>query len=158
MKMAVSVNTKGLKAIVADLHTIEELKTLRPLLEDAGAIAKDTASANTRSDTGKLAGSFVLDIEPFSARMFTPTPYAKFAEKGRKPESKMPPKVALEQWARRHGIENTFMLARSIAKRGVKGRFFRRKARTAVRKEMPRLLDRMAHDIEKLWGRSSAVD
>lgn len=158
MKATLSVNTKGLKAIVADLHTIEEFKTLRPLLQDAGNIAKDTASANSKHDTGKLAGSFVVDIEPFSARMHTPLKYAIPGEKGRKPDSKMPPTVELEQWARRHGIENTFLLARSIAKRGIKGRFFRRKASAAVRKEMPRLLDRMAHDIEKLWGKSSAVD
>lgn len=156
MKATVGVQVKGLKALSADLHTVAEMKPLRELLETAGQIAQETASHNTRRDTGALAGSFVVDLAPWSARMHTPKPYAIPAEKGRKPDSAMPPARALEAWARRHGIANTFLLARSIAKRGIKGRFFRRKARTAVNREMPRLLDRMANALEAGWGHHPA--
>lgn len=153
MKAQVSVNTKGLKALVAKIDTIEEMAPLHDLLVRAGQIAQMTAASNVKTDTGALKYSFVVDIEPFSARMHTPKPYAIPAEKGRRPGSKQPSPSMLEQWARRHGIENTFLLARSIAKRGIKGRFFRRKARSAVRKELPALIDKMARQIEAIWGR-----
>lgn len=154
MKLEVSVTTKGIKPLVAKLHTIEEMKPLHALLEDAAKIGVDTARQNAPRNTGALAGGFVADIMPFSAKVHTiSAKYPVVMEGGRRPGSKMPPPSMLEQWARRHGIENTFVLARSIARRGIKGRFFRRKARSAVRREMPRLLDRMARTIEAIWGR-----
>lgn len=159
MKLEVSVQMKGVKALLADLHTVQQLKPLHTLLEDASKIAKDTATANAPWFSGALAGGFVADIQPFSAKVHTINQkYPVVIEGGRKPGSKMPPPSALEQWARAHGIENTFILARAIAKRGIKGRFFRRKARSAVRREMPRLLDRMGKQIEGTWGKSNAVD
>lgn len=158
MKLEASIVMKGAGPIVAKLHEVNELKPMRALLEDASKIAVDTARQNApRGLTGALAGGFTADIAPLSARVHTiGGKYPVVMEGGRKPGSKMPPASVLEQWARAKGFTNTFVLARSIAKRGIKGRFFRRKARSAVRREMPRLLDRMASELERIWGRPVA--
>ena len=69
----------------------------------------------------------------------------------------MPPPSALAGWAKRHGFGTSagalFVLARSIARRGFKGRFFMRKGRRAVERRLPHVLKRAASDIEKSWGR-----
>lgn len=154
MKLSVAVNVKGTEVILGKLSEVQKLKPMHTLLTEAADIAKTTARANAPSFTGKLSGGFVAEISPMSATVHTINEkYPVVMEGGRKPGGKMPPPKMLEQWARKHGIENTFILARSIAKRGIKGRFFRRKARAAVRKEMPRLIDRMASQVEAEWGK-----
>jgi len=156
MKASVQVQVRGFKALVRKLDTAAELKAFRDdILEPAMQTAQSTAQQHAPKDTGKLSSSLMTEIEPFSARMYTPIDkYPLVMEGGRKPGSKMPPPAALDQWARRYGIQNTFLLARAIAKRGIRGRFFRRKARVAVRKELPSLMANMARTMEKDWGKT----
>jgi hypothetical protein len=152
-KAAVTVRIKGIKELLADVETLDQLKPLHRVLVDASRTAQETAQANSPTFSGGLRRSFVTEIEPLSARVSTPLGYARIMEFGRRPGGKQPPPNALRAWATAHGIANTFVLARSIGKRGLKGRFFRRKARAAVRRQMPGLLDRMAREMEGDWGR-----
>lgn len=154
MKLAVAVNVKGLKDLAKKIDTVEEMKPLRTLLEDASRVGEETSRQYAPSYTGKMAAGFVSEIQPFSATVHTISEkYPVVMEGGRKPGSKMPPPSVLDQWARAHGIENTFVLARAIARRGIKGRFFRRKGRAAVRRELPRLIEVMSHALDVIWGR-----
>ena len=68
----------------------------------------------------------------------------------------MPPPSALAGWARRHGFETTrgalFVLARGIARRGFRGRFFMAKGRQSVQKALPAKLKKASDQIERSWG------
>lgn len=74
-------------------------------------------------DTGQLAGSIHHTITGTGASLTGHVgPSARhglWVETGRKP-GKYPPIAALAGWARRHGIENPFLVARAIARRGIK--------------------------------------
>lgn len=155
MKMAVQVQVKGFKALVKKINTAEEMHAFKTeILVPAMKTAESTTKAAAPKDSGKLIGAIVTDIEPFSAKLsIKQDKYPVVQEGGRKPGGAVPPSAALEQWARKHGIDNVFMLAKSIAKRGYKGRFFRRKGRTAVRKELPKLMENMSRSMEKDWGK-----
>lgn len=52
--------------------------------------------------------------------------YAIFVEKGRKPNSKMPPTTSLKSWLENKGIplSASFAIARSIGKKGIKPKPF----------------------------------
>ena len=57
------------------------------------------------------------------------TEYASVMEMGRKPGGKMPPVSVIAAWAHRKGIMiSAFVLARSIARKGIKGHFMFRNA------------------------------
>ena len=139
------------------IDTVEEMPPLRDLLVEAAQIGQSASRDLAPRFTGAMAQGFVSEISPFSAKVHTITAiYPIVIEGGRKPGSTTPSSRVLEQWARRHGIENTFLLARAIAKRGIRGRFFRRKGRVAVRREMPRLLGEMQRKLEVIWGKPLA--
>jgi hypothetical protein len=106
-------------------------------------------------DTGALARSIRADVRPFRARVYSPLKYAAVMERGRRPGAKMPPPNRLAGWARRHGIPQSalFVLARAIARRGIKGRFFMRRAERATLRRLPVFLRRMADEIETAWDR-----
>jgi len=68
----------------------------------------------------------------------------------------MPPASALAGWAARHGQSTEpralFVLARAIARRGKKGRFFMRRTRLLVRRKMKaETIDKMAQHVERVW-------
>lgn len=150
------MQVKGLKELVAKIDGVHEMRPLRDLLVDASNTAVTASKPHVPQDTGALLRDIQPEIMPFSAKVPYPKPYAVIMEGGRKPGGKMPPPHVLDAWARRHGIDNTFLLARAIARRGLKGRFFRRKGRSAVRKQMPHLLERMGRQLEAIWGKPVA--
>ena len=153
-KAKVTVRVRGIDHLFSKVREIQDLDGLREVIEAAANIASTTAKAKAPHFSGQLRGSFVTDIDPFSAVVHTPLTHARIMEFGRKPNAdKMPPPRSLEVWARAHGITSTYALAKSIQKRGTKGRFFRRKGRVAVRKALPGLLDRWARKMESAWDR-----
>jgi hypothetical protein len=55
---------------------------------------------------------------------------------------------------RRHGFQGSaFVLARSISRRGIKGRFFFRKARNAVIQALPGYVAQLGREIAEAWGK-----
>lgn len=157
-----SVEFKGGDAL-RRLSLAKRMFPMNKLLLDASLLAQRTARERAPRDTGALQRSIAFEVKPFEARVYTPLVYAPVMEFGRKPGAKMPPPAALEGWVRRHwfggvsrGNQNAirssaFVLARSISRRGIKGRFFMKAAHDRVKSEMPRLLREMAQRIERVF-------
>lgn len=83
------------------------------------------------------------------ARIGTNLVYAPVMEFGRRP-GRMPPPQALAGWARRHGFPDTalFVLARAIARKGIRGRFYMRRAAQATKNALPGIMRDVAREIE----------
>ncbi len=123
-------------------------------IADASEIAQEKAEGFAPRDTGAIANSLSTEVSTLQAIIFSSLPQARFAEYGRKPGGKLPPPDALAGWASRHGFTasrgtSLFVLARSIAQRGKKGRFFMRRAGRATKRALPRIMERVASDIER---------
>ena len=128
------------------------------VLPPVGRLIKDMADLVQEEATNRapdvLARIFdPVNVTPLQAVIRVVHPGARAMEAGRKPlvaGGKMPPPDALRGIAR-PGTE--FALARSIAQRGVKGRFFFQKARIKANRELPRLASKAAAEIAGLWFR-----
>jgi len=127
------------------------------IVRDAAAYALRETSAGVPTFTGASSHSFVSQIrgDGLSAKIRPSRAYAKMAtlEYGRHAGRALPPPRALRAWAAAHGMTGLeFVLARAIARRGVKGRFFMRRAKDKVRShELPRLIDRARRQILSDW-------
>jgi len=131
-------------------------RPIAKLLNTAALIAERTAREGAPSDTGALKRSLSVETRPLSARVFSVLPYAIVMEQGRRAGARMPPPSALAGWARRHplkggGESSLFALARSIGRRGIKGRFFMKAAKDEVDRRWPTLLDGAAREIADRW-------
>jgi hypothetical protein len=131
-------------------------------IRDLSLLAERTSKAAAPADTGALRRSITAQIKPLSARIgdTRDLTYFEVQERGQAPlgatKQHFPPPSALAGWARRHGFGTTpgalFVLARGIARRGFKGRFFMAKGRQSVQKALPGKLRRASKEIEKSWG------
>ena len=151
--LSVTFDEKKLARLQKKLGPTIVLPPVARLIKDMADLVDEEASRNAPRDTGTLANDIAPEVRPLSARVFTSLPYARTMEGGRKPllaGGKMPPPDALHGIAR-PGTE--FALARSIQQRGIKGRFFFRKARTKANRELPRLAEKAADEIAGLWFR-----
>ena len=154
----ITIEIKGAERLAAVARPELVLGPTSRVIRDLALLAEKTAKKASPVDTGALRRSISAQIKPLEARVGNTRGlvYYEVQEVGRRP-GKMPPPSALAGWARRHGFGTSagalFVLARSIARRGFKGRFFMRKGRQAVERRMPSVLKRAASDIEKAWGR-----
>jgi len=124
------------------------------LIREMADIAYEAAVEKTPRDTGALAASIQKEVMPMTARIYSALPYARIMESGRRPAAvpgsgKMPPPAALAHIA---APGTAFALARSIHTRGIRGRFFLRKARGKIQRELPRLATRLAERIAQGWA------
>ena len=133
----------------------------RRLLKHAAVFAERHARENAPSDKNDLKRSIVHEVHDDHARVFTPFLYGAVQEFGRRPGQKAPPSKALEGWVRRKlkpkprevkGL--AFVIARSIGRKGFKGKFFFRGAAEATRRKMPGWVKQMAREVERDWDGS----
>lgn len=121
------------------------------LLRTASREAQEVAR---RGAPGSVARSMQAEVHGLQAEVYSTHPAALPIEVGRRAGAPMPPPAALEAWARRHGITAApFVLARAIARRGIKGRFFLRAARQHLERRLPAYLRELGRDIERRWDR-----
>lgn len=152
----ITIEVKGLEGLLRRASPQVLLEpVLREVLEGAALYGERAAREGSPKDTAALARSFSHEVRPPLARVWSPLVYAPVMEYGRRPGARMPPPAALSGWARRHGMAGQeFVLARSIARRGIKGRFFLRKAAEGLAGyELPRLLRAAAGRLEHVWSR-----
>lgn len=159
----ITIEIQGLKKLNAVTKPELVLGPTTRVIRDMALLAEKTAKANAPRDTAALQRSIAAQIQPLQARVGSTRNlvYFEVAEVGQAPLGKakqhFPPPSALAGWARRHGFGTSagalFVLARSIARRGFKGRFFMRKGRQAVERKLPGRLRKAANEIEKSWGR-----
>lgn len=148
-KSLITVNVKGAKELIrkfADTGYLVE-KPLEAMMGDLVEIAKDEAvrAANSRG----ITRSVVTEVTPLLGKVRFPVAYAFTLNKGRKPGAKMP---STRQIAGLAPPELLWIVAKTISRRGIKGRFFVRKARKAVRLATPRALERFADDVERRFA------
>ncbi len=122
------------------------------------AVREGAATARDAARSSRIAQSIIEDPQPMLGRIAStlPQPRANVLERGRKPDSTMPPVDVVAAWAAAKGIDAgaAFPIARAIARRGTKGRFFMRAARAHVRQIMPDLVREATREIVARWGRS----
>ncbi len=153
-KARFTVDVDGLERIKKRLGPRVLNKALERGIAEASEISQEKAEGFAPRDTGAIANSLTAEVRGLEAVIGSPLPQARFVEYGRKPGGKLPPPDALEGWASRHGFSarrgtTLFVLARSIAQRGKKGRFFMRRAGRATKRALPRIMKRVASDIER---------
>ena len=133
--------------------------------------ASDVAKAAAPANTGLLKSSIqqVRRFRPpeFVGGITTNVPYAIVMEEGRRPGKGFPPFdpttktfPALARWVRLKGLRPkkgqtfkglTFIIARKIARKGIKGRKYFLAARRAIEREFPAELERLGATIQRLW-------
>jgi hypothetical protein len=133
------VKIKGLNSVRARLVP----GLYRPVLEEMFRFIANTgetvAKNNAPRDTGALKRSIHSNATDTSARIYSNLGYAVPVEFGRRKGARMPPPRALRGWARRHGMPESaaFGIAKNIQRRGIKGRFFMKKAAETIMFKMP---------------------
>ena len=149
-KVGLTVKVRGIEALYRNLDHLQAMPALKDYLVEATDIAYDAAKSRKPAFL-----PLAKEIQPLAGIVYSNDYRARFIEFGRKAGRKQPPIEALERWSKAGQIENHFLVARAIARRGIKGRFFMRKARNVLRREMPRLADKMAARIERDWSKFS---
>ena len=117
-------------------------------------LTERAAREGAPKDTSALARSIQTETKPLFGRIHSPLVYHPIMEAGRRPGGRMPPPAALAGWARRHGYTGSlFVLARSIARRGIKGRFYMKAAAKKANNALPNILREITRGIEARWRR-----
>lgn len=123
------------------------------LVRNTLTYAERQARLGAPKDTSALARSIVAQQRGLVGEVTSPLGYASVMELGRRPGAAPPPQAALAGWARRHGFTGSlFVLARSIGRRGIKGRHYFEKAFQQTVAHLPELWAGTVRDIQRTWG------
>jgi hypothetical protein len=151
--------------VIVNPHQLASLRRkLQPkqyarILFDIAHKAAKFGASDVRSqhwDIGATTRNTVFENMSFGARVVTRSPGARAVEGGRAAGAAMPPPSALTGWMARHGIPAglEFVIARAIARRGHRGRFFQKRTKQRIREiELPRLLHDAVREIHLIWRR-----
>jgi len=116
---------RKLEQVVADIHGTPIVNAMK----DATLLVQRGAKINAPVDTGRLRASITPEIRTMGNEVQgvvgSNVAYAPFMELGTRPH--WPPIAALEVWAQRHGT-TAYLVARAIARKGMKAREFLKKA------------------------------
>lgn len=127
---------------------------LRRFFTKMALFAEGHAKKGTPSDTGRLRADITHKIDatpvPTFAKVYTTVKYGPFVESDTKPH--FPPISALMPWAARHGV-NVWAVAKSIARRGTKGKKMFEKALESTQPKMREAMSDLSKDIKRTWDR-----
>lgn len=137
-----------------------KLDNLEKKVEEAGEalreIYKDKLKSGGVSATGKLFDSVDYRLEVLEEHIylyFKAEDYYIHIEKGRKPNSKMPPIEVIRKWMITKGIPDkpgtAFVIARSIGVKGIKPKPFLREAKIEIKEYETQFKDALLLDVEK---------
>lgn len=151
MTVHAEIDPAQLAAAKRKLETIGRPAMAR-VVERLAPVAESIARGNAPSDTGAIAGSLHAEVHDLEMRMRSTHPGALAVEFGRH-SAQQPPLAAIVAWASRHGLADVaFPIARAIARRGIRGRFFLKKTVQQLHQsEIPKELKRAAAEIENEW-------
>ena len=127
---------------------------LAEVISEATLLTERHAKQGAPYDVSPLKRSLVGDAQPMHGRVFSTLNYAAPMEFGRSAGQKPPPPESLVGWLSRHGNFTTpWVLARAIARRGVKGRFFMKKAAQKTQDALPGMLTKMGIKIDREFSK-----
>ena len=124
------------------------------VVRDATLYGEALAKVYAPKDTGRGAGRILSNIDGDRGEVRTNALYIAILEGdprfgpppygwARRPGARPPPPDSLRGWLRRHGDFTTpFVLARSIGRKGIRGRGFFLQSARDVRKRLPQIIDR----------------
>lgn len=121
---------EGIDTTKANLKRIDrQLSNMRKPMQKATNLVAGVAQNNAPVDTGKLKSSILPSVSSSGSTttgvVGSSVAWAPFMELGTRPH--FPPISALQGWADRHGM-NAFVVARTIARRGLKARRYLQRA------------------------------
>lgn len=125
-----SISIDGYETTVKGLDraTIAVQDKLRKVVKNTSRDIERKEKELAPHDLGDLRGGIRTEYDTDGLGSTTgpeDTVVARTMNYGRKPNSRMPPPDALAGWAKRHGMEGQeYVIARSIAKKGIRGRHF----------------------------------
>lgn len=151
---SVTVTITGVPRIVAKLNPSIYRGALTGMLSDLAVIAQTAARDAAPKDTMAGVRSIMADVQATQAvigrGMLT---HMKVMDQGRRAGAAMPPPQVLIGWMRRHGMSGSpYPLARSIARRGIRGRFFMQKGYQATVRALPAASNKFAREVQAAWG------
>lgn len=122
--MKVTMTPVGFKELQRDLKKMSQEMTVKVKKEAyaSGLDVRKEAQSNLKGmeawDTGHLAGTILVDRSSDGSIVeIGPTaPYGPYVEHGTKPH--FPPMDALEDWARRHGLDSAWPICKAISEHG----------------------------------------
>ena len=122
------------------------------LIRTASREAESYAKQRVRS-VQSVADSIHLEPHSLSADLKSMHPASVHVEVGRRPGAPAPPSSALIGWMSRHGITvSPWVISRAIARRGIRGRYFMRGAKSRFRTRLRSYLKQAEADIQKAWN------
>lgn len=156
LHFALRVDPRQMASLRRKLEPKQFSKILFDIAHKAAAFGADDVRSQ-HWDVGATTRSTLFENTAFGARVITRSPGARAVEGGRAAGSRMPPAAELLSWMGRHGIAQgaVFPVARAIARRGIRGRFFMKRTKDRIRStELPRLLREALAEIHVIWTRS----
>jgi len=142
----VKAEIKGLKEAQRKMdQTARDLRgtAMVEAMRDATLVVTRAARINAPVDTGRLRASIVPEVvrrdNVVRGIVGSNVVYAPYMELGAK--AHWPPLAALEVWARRHHT-TAFLVARAIARRGIKARRFLQRAVMENRNKIGEIISR----------------
>lgn len=156
----VKVVVEGIAALQAKLNNDGLLREpVRDMLTGAAKVGQKAAVEGVDGGRGIAVRSMSYKVDPLSMRVFTamPAARARSIDQGRKPfrhglRALLP---GISRWREAVGHPDAgIVIALSIKKRGVKGRFFKQSARDAVNNVLPGLFKALELQVERFWRKS----
>lgn len=140
---------KNIEQAAADLHG----QPFVDAMKQAALLVEGDAKRLAPVDTGHLRASITSEVRVGGSQgkdvigvIGSNVKYAPYMELGTKPH--FPPPAALAVWARRHGL-NAFVVARSIAAKGLKARRYLQGSFEKNQAKVEQILDAGVHKITK---------
>ena len=135
-------------------HIANPNRLARPMHTMLERVAAAGERAAREGSPDSVARSMQSEVRGLHASVYSTHPAAYVIDSGRRAGAQMPPPDAIRAWLASKGITaRTFVVARAIARRGIRGRFFRRAAQQAMQRALPgelaRLNDSLAQDFNR---------
>lgn len=150
---------QGLDEILAKLNGTTLMgKPVTQAFHKSAIAVQNEARQRAPVDRGQLRNriTYVVDAAPIPrhARIGVKLDYAQTMNDGRRAGARMPPVKAIEQWLRRvRSSAPPFVVARSIGRKGIKGKKFMEGGLQAATGHIQRAFAQAAREIEAQWRR-----
>ena len=136
MSASVSIDFEGLEEVLSKLRNWPPgmrkavARAIGRGLQMIANVAKTYAPVDMGQYRGSIGAKTAFGINEVKhigsdvvGRVGTRSEYGPYIEWGRRPGRRMPPVSIIEEWAARHGMAGLgFVIARSIGRRGLKGK------------------------------------